>query len=116
MKLTLSLAEVRTLVAKTLNLPAEVLIEITEFDSADKEYAFGIRQSMNQFMIDGKNSTVEPQRKIPAIKHLRTIVPGLGLCDAKWLVENWRQVDLFILSYSRFPILRGSGYNDYRLE
>ena len=96
MKITLSIAEITALVCNRYNLPADTEVEIKR-PGHSRKYAFVARDIISR-MVDGYsgqpvfvNGTIPGDKKISAIKALRTILPGLGLADAKTAVENWNQ-------------------------
>jgi ribosomal protein L7/L12 len=101
MKLTISISEVKALVSKTLNLPADVMIDIVDVDTGDFDRARAILQEVGP-------KAKDPSKKIAAIKQLRTLVPGLGLIDAKFIVENWDKVANFIYDFKRLPRVSGN--------
>lgn len=115
MKLTVSTNEVITLIRKTYNLPAEMEVVFIDTGSTDLEHANGILQSMRQFMSSPDSTVVNPAQKIASIKHLRTLIPGMGLAEAKWMSENWTEVTAFVKNYRMFPKIYGNGMYDYKL-
>ena len=44
-----------------------------------------------------------PNQKISAIKAIRICVPGMGLQDAKWAIENWSRWIGFVAIHERIP-------------
>ena len=50
--------------------------------------------------------------KIPAIKALREIIPGLGLAESKWIIEHWQDWSYYVVKHNRIPKVQftGSGY------
>lgn len=54
-------------------------------------------------------SNISGERKIPAIKALRTIVTecNLGLSESKWAVENWEKWITFYRIKGRVPRFEG---------
>lgn len=103
MKITLTLAEITTLVCNRFQLPPDTEVEIKRPvpRSKNKEIAQRIidgmidsftRQSLLYF------GQIPPENKIAAIKALRTVVPGLGIADAKKAVEDWERFIAYVLT------------------
>ena len=89
MKIIISLAEAKKLIREKLELSQEVEIVLETHE--DSLYVKGIKSVVTVF----PNHLFS--EKIPAIKKLRELVPGLGLADAKVAVENpQKAIDNFV--------------------
>lgn len=57
----------------------------------------------------GDSNVTKPDRKILAIKAIRTILSNRGtfmrLAEAKWVIENWHQWIEFVKKYNRIPVI-----------
>lgn len=84
MKLTLTQKEAQDIIRDRLNLTSTVEI----FISRPPRKRFGKRERVIQEIekLDYTNG-----QKILAIKSLREMIPGLGLADSKWAIENWSE-------------------------
>lgn len=49
-------------------------------------------------------------KKIAAIKALRGFVPGMGLAEAKWAIENWNRWITFVKGHDREPSFNNLGW------
>lgn len=56
-----------------------------------------------------------PDKKIPAIKALREVVPGTGLAEAKWAIENWNEWIAFVAKHGRAPEITGNLWSSPQL-
>jgi ribosomal protein L7/L12 len=56
----------------------------------------------------GGMRNIESDGKIPAIKMVRTLLPGAGLAEGKYIVENWGKYVNFVHLHKRLPKIVGS--------
>lgn len=100
MKLTLSLAEIKTIVAAHYRISGNFDLEISGQTSLAGTLFDRIRNEIGLF--------VSVQNKISAIKGLREIARSfglkIGLAEAKWSVENWTDFLTFVQRENRFPV------------
>ncbi len=109
MKLTLSVTneEMLTLLAKATGAP------ITHYVITDEKAPSGlfaritsamrIQFGTDYFTNEATGAFGPANRKIEAIKYLRTLIKGLGLKEAKDAVENWEAWLAFIRINDRVP-------------
>ena len=74
---------------------------------------------LQKIINDIQSLNYDTTQKIQAIKKLRELVPGMGLADAKWAVENWAQWCGTALRLNRVPhmtSLGASGNYGYKLD
>lgn len=104
MKITLSKTELLTIISAQLGYSVTDLtiskdnpLHLTIKKAVAKD--LGVTGNLDSFLVNrGEN-------KIPAIKSLRTHIPGMGLFDAKWAIENWSEWIAFVQVNGRFPKL-----------
>ena len=108
LKLTLTEKELKELIALQLGLKTDFEYELVK--------------SPFELFMDKLNAGVgyfidHPHLKIPFIKFLRELTRNtgvvtnehnvLGLCEAKWAVENWNTFYHFLLTHKRMPEFEG---------
>lgn len=97
-QIKLTQAELRSIVARHLNLAnginandLEITIDYTQVD-------FGKWTELHKWHTSAANN---PNRKIEAIKGVRTSYPGTGLVEAKYAVEaSWDRLYEFVKKYN----------------
>jgi ribosomal protein L7/L12 len=126
MKFTLTLTEAIRIVRNSINLPADIEIEITETGafaaSIPANVAIGLLR-----LIGGVETRLKDNNKIAAIKEYRSapyaasIGQGLGLGvsiglrEAKDVIEHWEEAKRIILGTGKLVVPNyqpGSGYGD----
>jgi ribosomal protein L7/L12 len=119
MKVILKISEVVVLFALVFGVhPDEVeIVEDTPAESpAVKKTLFEtITESFKEnfpYMSLTKLSMGEfNDKKIAAIKHLRTLVPGMMLSESKWAIEHWSRWIEFVRVNNRVPRYIGNMFN-----
>lgn len=129
MKVTLTLAEITALVICRYELPGDATVEIAGMVPTPEPVKYkglndakrildGMFDPMtgqpllcNARMFDPMTGSpdiyfgdVPPQKKITAIRALRTVTPGLGLGDAKLAVEDWQSFMAYVLRNGVPPV------------
>ena len=69
-------------------------------------------QPIDKIIRDIQSLNYSTHQKIQAIKRLREMVPGMGLAEAKWCIENWDTWKGRALQTQRLPKYRRSNDND----
>ena len=101
MKITLSKPELLKIVSTALGQDVTDLT-ITHGDRTKAQRV--ISAMSRKFGADTmQHITTNALQKIPAIKYLREVIPGLGLADAKHAIENWGVWIAFVKQYGRVP-------------
>ncbi len=58
-------------------------------------------------------ASIGADKKIPAIKTMRELISGMGLAEAKTVVENWDQWIKVAKEKGRAPIIKGDYYSGF---
>lgn len=129
MKVTLTLAELTALVICRYELPGDATVEIAGMVPTPEPVKYKGLNDVKRILagmfdpFTGQNilrnvevlepvfglasinyGTVPPEKKIAAIKALRTQIPGLGLADAKYAVEAWGVFMAYVLRNGVPPV------------
>lgn len=99
MKIIVTKAEVAALVRKTFNLDAAVEVEILDIS---------IPPDALRVINAVKALRYKTDQKIQSIKTIRDGMPGLGLADAKYIVENFDKYLSVLESTGRLPVVKQS--------
>jgi len=60
-----------------------------------------------------EHTSFQTDKKIPAIKAMREIVPGLGLAEAKSIIENWSAWSAAAKKRNGLPTIKGDYYSGF---
>jgi ribosomal protein L7/L12 len=132
MKFTLTHKEAVKLIKVSFDLSDDIEVVIGRPNSKAEKKATKLEQDRIQTAVDDEKQKAydkavnivdtifrfdyKGQQKIAAIKELRNLVPGMGLSQAKWVVENFGKICDFIEDNRRFPVVNDMfGSYDYRL-
>ena len=99
MKLTLTKSDLLNILSNSLG----TLVTEVEFTDGYTSLYTHISSAVSTYMDS-------PDNKIRRIKALRGAVPGMGLADAKWIIENWTRWIAFVRNHNRIPKFHGSFY------
>lgn len=117
MKFILSLAEAASAVRSRYDLDenVEIIISRPRSRSVVKKPVEPVQPStIDPFVFLNAVSgmpDIAASGKIPAIRMVRTLLPGTDLATAKWIVENFANYTVFVNTNKRFPKLVGSYSN-----
>lgn len=102
MKLTLNISLKEILTA--LKLPQDTEIVITDMpDMFNMLNMFNSLKLARQIITEIEKLRYRQDEKIAAIKSIRTLVPGTGLIEAKFVIENFGRFMEFVEEHSRMP-------------
>ncbi len=105
LKLSLTKAELLGILSANIGTQVEDL-DITDWVNPSLPLHEHIIEQIEKEAGMGIESVSNAENKIRFIKAFRTVVPGTGLKDAKWVIENWNEWITFVANIGRIPVLR----------
>lgn len=129
MTLTLTFREAKDIVCTHLHLPHDVEVKIMEPEKElekelekepEKEYRCDeVVKAIERLMVDPHtglpilvDGKIPPSEKAAACKRLRTMIPNLGLINAKHAVESWETFIEYVREYG-IPPVHGSVWSTW---
>lgn len=109
MKFILTHTEVSAIVRKQFNLPENVTVVISRRDLDAAKAVAEVAKAETERVIALVGGLI-PHNKIAAIKEYRTVA-GVGLREAKDVVENWYDAVVAIRKHVHMVVPTYSGYN-----
>lgn len=106
MKITMTLAEVKQMVAEHYSIHIDRFQFVIDDDTRNKSTEFLNR--MARFC--NSNWEAHPSQKISMIKTLRDEIRGTGLFQAKQTVENWKDFQNKVANAGRMPQAVNDGW------
>jgi len=102
MKLVVTKAELLALVSAKLGVEFEDITIVKGGKSLVEKTINAVERLVPAVRLT-ESACPPPDQKIPVIKALREVIPGLGLAEAKAITENWPMWIGHVKMWGRYP-------------